>query len=367
MVGRIVALLCSIVLFFVLAAVTGEWLLVIIIPVVSGLFLLEVICNQIICKKINIETNVRNTTGKMNQLELVIRVENCSILPIAYAVINLEVYNRSFHISTQKILKFSVGGKSVETYEYEIESDFCGQIDILIRKICVFDHWGISYRTVCKNIEHESCLYPKYYFVNSVEQIMRINYEKERFFAHVRNRNLSDLLQYREYQKGDNLKHINWKLSNRLQEYYIREFDTPTDNQILLTLDLSNTNKDEKNYILSVFFSICMTYAQKNIIFHILWNNTKNKKMILKEIETKDLLFQEVKQILQDLNDTQESVVSYILKSELITKYAKILYITGGLRENERRDFGVCDNVTVIEVQDTQITNLETTIKKLKV
>lgn len=122
-----------------------------------------------------------------------------------------------------------------------------------------------------------------------------------------------------------------------------------------------------KRIVYYQYFFYLHDICAKNIIFHILWNNTKNKKMILKEIETKDLLFQEVKQILQDLNDTQESVVSYILKSELITKYAKILYITGGLRENERRDFGVCDNVTVIEVQDTQITNLETTIKKLKV
>ena len=70
---------------------------------------------------------------------------------------------------------------------------------------------------------------------------------------------LSDL---REYQPGDDLKHIHWKASARSGKMYVKSFEEERELRIMLAIDISNSTnygKDKSNFQRALEFSAAVT------------------------------------------------------------------------------------------------------------
>ena len=207
--------------------------------------------------------------------------------------------------------------------------------------------------------------------IGSVSDAQRVNYEKERYFSNKKNTVLSEILQYREYQPGDNLRHINWKLSDRFDEMLVREFDTPTDNQVLVTFDIeSNTNganeagaqsanaiKATKSLVYSAIMSISASYIDKGIFHQVGWYRAADRHSIYKNMYGTEDLYGVMRQIFDDNGESKSKSASIVtlIKSGNINKYAKVVYITNHIDKKVQDQIRLYGNIQLVLLDEKSI------------
>lgn len=364
MLSHIIAYLVMIIIIFALYVVTGEVFVLGLVVLLLAFFALQAVLNFILVRRLDVEVMMKNSLASKRCVELIIKLTNGSKLPAMKGVAKMKVINRGFELAESLSGKFTVRpGQS--TVVYELSSDYCGRFDIKIDHIRIYDMMGVTFKTRVKNLNRTVYLYPEMSRVRSVTEVRRVNYEKERYFSHQKNTNLSEILQYRAYQPGDNLRHINWKLSDRYDDLLVREFDTPTDNQVLVTFDTSPVNKDSKSMVYSALMSISSAYTMSGIFHQIGWYNELKRSTAFLNVFNTDDLYESMRMIFD--NDINSDVygIKYLLRSGALNKYAKIIYVTNHIEPKLMKRLELFDNIRVVLINDEMISKSNGSVQEI--
>lgn len=103
----------------------------------------------------------------------------------------------------------------------------------------VYDVLGVwSFRKRMKK-KAELLIFPKTYPIVAEVTAQTRNFplEGERFSEVMSGDDPSELFALREYQPGDRMAHIHWKLSARQEEWYVKEFGRPVGAAVLLLME----------------------------------------------------------------------------------------------------------------------------------
>lgn len=138
------------------------------------------------------------------------------------------------------------------------------------------------------------------------------------------NQNTLDISDLHEYQNGDRLNHINWKMSAKHGKILVKDFCKPIKSSILLCLNLFP--KDEKNFwketdrILRSFVSVAYFLLKNNIAFSVLLPN-KQKPVV---IENAEVMQEVIRQVMWDI---EENPLDHMEYSEF-ESISKFVYFT---------------------------------------
>lgn len=369
MLSRIITLILSVFILLGTFVWTGEIAILVILGVVIVMLLFGLVFLLYMQSKIKTEIKVKNSTINGEPLKVYVTVHNPTILPVFSMSVKINAINMNFGLEAKHVNYFSVCGRESKEAVIDIQCQYCGKYYIIVDYVKLYDFWGIFSKKQVKVQKYETCMYPQYYLVNSISQVMRTNYEKEKYFSHKKGENLSELLQYREYQKGDSLKLINWKLSGKYDELMIREFDTPTDNQLLITFDTFNDEPVYKNIVYTVLTSVSLTYAENNITHYISWYNPMQNKIENYSIDSYEDVFRVIRMIFETETEEDHMSIGYLIENKVIDKYAKIIYITNKLTEGIQKEIAVIDKINAIIVDETTFNkdNLKKTVGMMNV
>ena len=352
MISRIITLILSLLILLVVFIWSEELILLTLFGTILILLVVGFTCLSITSRKTTISAQVKNSIINGEPIKVILNTENKSILPVFRLIAKINVINMNFGLETTDKKKFSMCGREEKQVEIEVQCDYCGKYFITIEYIRMFDFWGIFSKKIHKKQTFETCMYPQYYNVNSISQIMRTNYEKEKYFSHRKGHILSEILQYREYQKGDNLKLVNWKLSSKYDDLIVREFDTPTDNQLLIIFDTFEGDNVYKNIVYTVLVSISITYAQNNISHYVSWYNPVKKIIENHSVERYEDVFFNIKNIFETETEDDHISIGYLLENRQIDKYAKVIYITNKLTDGIKKELVFRENIKTILVDE---------------
>lgn len=156
---------------------------------------------------------------------------------------------------------------------FAIDSSYCGHLIITIEKVTVTDPFGIftrcityrpfAYQTPEKQ-EHIGRDLPQTYFEltilprkHNVELLPKShNVSSNQYSASLAGTDISEIYGIREYQPGDPIRTIHWKLSEKLDKTMVRELGLPTGNDTLLIFDAGkDANPSERDMAATLFFS----------------------------------------------------------------------------------------------------------------
>lgn len=205
MISRIITLIISFLILLAVFLWSGEVLILLMFGVVLGLLLIGAVCLLITKSKTVLTVKVKNSTVNGEPIKVLVSASNQSVLPVFFASVRLNVINMNFGLETTQTKRFSISGRTQKEISIDVNCQYCGKYFITVKSIRLYDYWGIFSCKKMKKQVFETCMYPQYYMVNSISQVMRTNYEKEKYFSHRKGTILSELLQYREYHPGDNL------------------------------------------------------------------------------------------------------------------------------------------------------------------
>lgn len=351
----------------VIAVLSGSPGLAVLVFVMLAIFILGIVLNVFAAKKIHVEINTVENSNYAGGIEVDVIIRNESRIPVLKGLIKLTARNTNFGFSVDEKESFSVGAKDSKRIQMHINSNYCGKYQIILTDVRCRDVWGFTSVSAVKGKEAYACLFPKRYSIGKVTEAIKQNYEKEKKFAGRKNNNLSDILQYREYQKGDSLKNVNWKLSVKHDQLLVREFDTPIDNQLLIVLDINRGDVEYQNMAYQVFYSVCATYLEYHLSYQICWQD--GDRLQYGHVENMDDLLAEMREVLSSQVDADMPVAGIFETQDRKEKYARILYITNALNgalEHRLRTWG---NAELLFVDGRQFPNLDlnTEMKRLAV
>lgn len=239
----ILIIVCS--LFYILYL--WDFALVLLIVIIA-LPIIMFISTFITKKCLNVEFAVKDKNAvKSKDFPVQLVITNKSIFPIGKAEARIEYYNVfSSDVSTFDIF-LPIQPKNSQRVTFQLSSKFCGIIKIKTLYLNIFDPLRIFKFKAAKNVCTEVTIMPDGHEISGIVHYTdRVNEESEMFSEHRPGDDPSEVFDLREYNAGDKLNRIHWKLSSKKDDFIVKEYSLPIDVPCALFLDIrQNGDKDK--------------------------------------------------------------------------------------------------------------------------
>lgn len=258
--------------------------------------------------RVMVETPL-NITEQGQRIPVKIKIRNYSIFPTGKIGITLEESHVLFRKKRRAAFFATVEGKSAgEMYaetviHAEWYSNYAGKAKIRIKKVRCFDLLGMLALGLRKKHyagEEVVIVMPSFYEIpmeidDAAREFMA---EQERYIQSNTDDTISDQFQIREYQPGDKIRSVHWKLSAKGDELMVRDYKNVLSCPVLLFLDLRKLQGQKRKEILhrreelfTVLLSLSVTMIRKQCSHYVIWYDTKEKDVLRFRMEKEEDLY----------------------------------------------------------------------------
>ena len=310
---------------------------------ISGTFIMYVgmmIVGALSGKKLvcEIEAPVRVAKGETS--EVLIKIKNQSAMPVLFADTVLDVGNAVTGETKQLDLPFSVMGHGKCEQKVSLTSRYCGKCEYVIKGAAVTDMmrflihkrdlWGSGQTIVMPDVGE---------IVPDEQSREASDMESFRYSQTKKGPDVSETLAIREYQPGDSIKRIHWKLSYKTGDTMVKESSYPIFNSMLLLLETGFISPEEMkpewmDTMTEVTMSLAAGLTAKGIGFEICTYDQKEGKLYRRRIDTEDDLWAAAGMLLSAHRAvSEENVMEHFLEEFSGQPFAHMVYITAGARD----------------------------------
>ena len=207
----------------------------------------------------------------------------------------------------------------------------CGVVDIVIKKITVFDI--IRLFRISKRIIKTSAavILPDIIPVDAdVISCADTNTDSDTFYTDRSGDDASEVFDLREYHEGDNLNRIHWKLSSRSDDMIVKEFSKPYTSSILVLPEISACKTENQvDALLSIMSSIAFFLTDQGMELSI-GRIIESDSIAIEKIKNYDELLGLSCSLLQNMHKTDTlMLIDGILSSEYtVAVYSHVIYIS---------------------------------------
>ena len=160
------------------------------------------------------------------------------------------------------------------------------------------------------------------------------NMESYQYSQHEKGGDPGQVYDVRDYQEGDSLKQIHWKLTAKLGDLTVKIPSLPIENNIVILLDNLLIPEQEadartKSQLLELFYSLSYTLLDRQIAHSLGWYDVEMGYFSLHRIQTVDELRRSVPEALECGFDVSETSAVYrYLESQDGTRFSNHFLVT---------------------------------------
>jgi len=272
------------ILFFVLIIVCTFFYILyvpdfalVLLVVFIALPVIMLISSFILRFSIKAEVIVKDTVMSKNQpFPVQLCIANKSFIPVGKAEAHIEYYNVFSNQISSFYLDMPIQPRNSQRVTFQLDSKFCGIIKIKVVNIKVFDPMRLFKFKTGKNIIAEVAVMPEIHDVSGT--IMNLDHvceESEVFSENKSGDDPSEIFDLREYNPGDKLNRIHWKLSSKKDEFIVKEYSLPVDIPSVIFLNLRCYEDSE--YTLPVFDTLIETFLS---VSQLMLDNERSHKLV---------------------------------------------------------------------------------------
>lgn len=252
-----IVLIIICILFYILYLWDFALVLLIVIAVLP---IIMFITTYIAKKNITVEFAVKDkSVSKNTDFPVQLVVTNKSIFPIGKASARIEYYNIFSDQLSAFDLFLPIQARNSQRVTFRLCSKFCGIIKIKASSLHIYDPLKIFKFKVDENISTEVNILPEGHEISGIVQYTdRVNEESDIFSEHRPGDDPSEVFDLREYNPGDKLNKIHWKLSSKKDDFIVKEYSMPIDVPCAVFLDLKSYTSS--NYDLPVIDTVVETF-----------------------------------------------------------------------------------------------------------
>ncbi len=195
-----------------------------------------------------------------------LRVQNPTIIPILYLHLMLSIQNELTDEKDTRELSVMVPAKGTIQIPFGVASEYCGKITIGITEVCLWDYFHL-FRKKKKNKEYQSQVLVLPALTELPMEISSLVKgfltDCDRYDPHERGTDPSEVFQIREYQPGDRLQQVHWKLSAARDGLLVKELSKPMVYPVILFLDMGKNHPWQLQQAVTNALSLLWTLQQK--------------------------------------------------------------------------------------------------------
>ncbi len=200
-----------------------------------------------------------------------VKVKNNSIFPMVNGILLVKISNAFMGVEGMHTVNIPLYGKGVTEITYPIENKNLGIIKLELQSITVLDWLGfVSFRKKQQSFT-ELVLFP--FDTLSVEPELSAvsNGMMELEESKKKGSDFSEVQEIREYQPGDKLQNIHWKLSAKKDVLMVKERVSLSASQMLMLVELYQDESFVINDILSGAYGAAQFFVRNQIPLTIKW------------------------------------------------------------------------------------------------
>lgn len=241
--------------------------------------------------------NSENIEGRLKRLRVILE-NDASFFPINHGEIVFDIENLFLRKRRCLKMSFSVGAGEREFLDLEDEFSYPGKYRVNFRRICMYDFLGLIPIPMEWLEPKEITLMPEP--VGDLQSLMLNGEEWEgdegSIFSHIRTgSDVSELLDIREYRRGDMRNRIHWKQTEKRGKLMVKDFGFPLDFGIGIFIDLNwkapgkmekeITSQIQNAYLLGFYL------VMEEIPFILIWQDETKQLLEQRGIRTERDLY----------------------------------------------------------------------------
>ena len=289
MTGYFATVLLVIYLFFMYdeTVLSGILVLVILYPVCACIFLL--LCRKKITAALD---RVPPMGEKDKRIRAGVSVKNASRRFPLRCEAQLSVGNRT----SGKKIRRRFGGLILpgqeETFWCEFETAFCGNVEVILESVRLYDLFGIFY--IKQKVQRKASVKVMPEFELMPVEITRATREfqadAEEYSGEKKGDDPSELYQVREYRIQDSVRDIHWKLSAKEETFMVKERGFPLGCVVLVWIDFAEKERSAAGFsrLLETAASLSITLAEQKCIHLAAWYEEKNERIGMKRVKDEE-------------------------------------------------------------------------------
>ena len=299
-----------------------------------------------------LRAEVHLTGGQEGKGTLHISLYNRIWLPVFFVRIKIILRNLLTKSETPvERVSFLLPGQTSRE-EIPIESMYVGRVEADIGEAIFQDAFGLvrgNLRAVSTGSYEQ---YPSLQIMDGEMQWERDKAQKyiDRYL-HRKGNDPSEILDIREYKRGDNVRRIHWKLTARLRKTMMRELDMPSDQDTLVVFALQQEQTGQAIHKL-------ISYAL-NLSWNLLKQEVHHNMLVLSEdgqllqsfnvASGEDYNYLEQRILEGSIALTAELLEAYMEQHQTARKYSQILYVT----DTDPEQYFPYENVVYLRAEET--------------
>ncbi len=250
-------------------------------------------------------------TERGRKVPVKIKIQNYSIFPTGKISIQLVETHNLFRKKRKTVFYAAAEGRKVSeecsttVISAEWYSKYSGTAVIRLVKAKSFDLLGLLALSVPKEMyqgKEEIVVLPAIYEV-PIEISDKTNFlveEQERFLLgrNVMDETVAEQFQIREYQPGDKIRSIHWKLTAKADELMVRDYLPVISCPVLLFINIPEERAEKRKSLLqqrdkffSVLLSVSKSMAQKQCIHYVIWYDKEEEDVLRFRVEKEEDIY----------------------------------------------------------------------------
>lgn len=310
--------------------------------------------------KLNIRTEPTGTVN--NEVPAVITIKSKNVVLFGRALVT--VRNPFNSEETKQNIYFSKGlEKKDTTLSINLRTKYCGNLKVNIDKVKVYDIFRLFGFTCNISDNKRVVILPQIYdlalgaFSGNANDLDSDEYSQER-----PGQDVSSIFDYRDYQQGDSIHQINWKLSQKWDKLIIKELSQPIGYRVVILMDTylsEGTSHDTQlkfiNAQAEIIMSLSKSLIENQISHKIIWYSDKNLEWCTEEIVSDNDFFGAFSRILSSEHViSKEDSLTKLIFDGIPNQITHLFNVDADIHENDNSLEDISGNIKALSFTPSQ-------------
>lgn len=293
--------------------------------------------------KVGVAFEAPTATQKGRGIACVATVTNPTIVPFLRTDCNVKVNNLlTGQVGTQRI-RVSVPPRSTVRVPFELTSDLCGRVECTLDSLVFFEPFSLFSCKRTTQAQRRLSVMPNLYetYMRNMVAPAPLS-DTTQYSPYVKGSDLSEVFALREYEQGDDLRSIHWKLSEKIDKTVVREASLPIDNTLLVFWDkglYGRANQPELGDAMAeVMLGVCQMLSHAGMSYEVASNDVATGRCFRDNVDTEEDIYELIGNLMSSpLGEVAESGLAAYTRLFGPLACSRLIYVCANIPEDLAR------------------------------
>lgn len=284
--------------------------------------------NLYVRKRILVKIQLPTTAAKGAACIGTVQLENGAWLPAGKLYCKVGMINDLTREENVLELISALGPRRENRRDFLLESAYCGRVYVYVQSVRILDYFGIFALNVPVKASARITVLPELFSCDVMPS--PVSAVSDDSTVSRRGDDRTEVFQLREYQSGDDIRQIHWKLSAKLDTLLLKEPGQSVSRSLLVFWDKRGESTPENmDAMAEVAASVSQALCDSGTAFDLCW--TEKDELELRQIGEADSLLVTIPALVTQAGAPECPIPN-------LEEYGQIIYITSQYPDEAERE-----------------------------